>query len=44
MLYFDGLVWVHPAESDGKKQYAWEGLDPQTGKPVSIKAALDSVT
>lgn len=32
VLYQKGLVWVHPAESEGKKQYAWEGLDPQTGE------------
>jgi outer membrane protein assembly factor BamB len=32
ILAFDGLVWVHPANSDGTKQNAWEGLDPQTGQ------------
>jgi outer membrane protein assembly factor BamB len=32
VLHFDGMVWVHPAESDGKEQYAWEGLDPRTGE------------
>lgn len=26
-----GLVWIHTANSKGSKQYAWEGLDPQTG-------------
>jgi len=27
-----GLIWVHTANSQGSRQYAWEGLDPQTGK------------
>lgn len=27
-----GLVWVHTANSQGTGQYAWEGLEPQTGK------------
>lgn len=27
-----GLVWIHTADSQGSKQYAWEGLDPQTGE------------
>ena len=27
-----GLIWVHTANSQGSGQYAWEGLDPQTGK------------
>ena len=27
-----GLIWVHTANSLGTRQYAWEGLDPQTGK------------
>ncbi len=30
----DGLVWVHAAAFEGKKQYAWEGLDPISGKVV----------
>jgi outer membrane protein assembly factor BamB len=25
------LVWIHTASSNGTRQYAWEGLDPQTG-------------
>jgi hypothetical protein len=28
----DGLIWIHTADSQGTKQYAWEGLDPQSGK------------
>jgi outer membrane protein assembly factor BamB len=27
-----GLVWIHTADSQGTKQYAWEGLDPKSGK------------
>lgn len=27
-----GLVWVHTRDSLGSGQYAWEGLDPQSGK------------
>jgi outer membrane protein assembly factor BamB len=34
VLCMDGLVWVHAASFEGKKQYAWEGLDPQTGDVV----------
>jgi len=26
-----GLLWIHTASTKGTKQYAWEGLDPQTG-------------
>ncbi len=26
------LVWIHTANTQETKQYAWEGLDPQTGK------------
>ena len=32
VIYSDGLVWIHTADSKGTKQYAWEGLDPKTGK------------
>ena len=27
-----GLIWIHTANSQGTGQYAWEGLDPRTGK------------
>jgi outer membrane protein assembly factor BamB len=27
-----GLVWIHTADSQGTKQYAWEGLDLQSGQ------------
>ncbi len=32
VMYSDGLVWIHTANSKGTKQYAWEGLDPKTGE------------
>ena len=32
VMYSDGLVWIHTADSKGTKQYAWEGLEPQTGE------------
>jgi outer membrane protein assembly factor BamB len=35
VVYSNGLLWVHNATSAGpdkKTSYAWEGLDPQTGK------------
>lgn len=32
VLSMHGLVWVHTAAFDDSKRYAWEGLDPQTGK------------
>ncbi len=32
VMYLGGLVWVHAAAFEGKKQYAWEGLDPLTGQ------------
>ncbi|MEQ8787550.1 MAG: PQQ-binding-like beta-propeller repeat protein [Pirellulaceae bacterium] len=30
----DGLVWIHTANSQGTRQYAWEGLDPEKGVVV----------
>jgi len=32
VMHSGGLVWVHTADSKGSGQYAWEGLDPQTGE------------
>ena len=32
VMYSDGLVWIHTADSQGTGQYAWEGLDPKTGE------------
>ena len=32
ILYMHGLLWVHTAEFDKTKRYAWEGLDPRTGE------------
>lgn len=37
VVYMDDLLWIHSAKSegpDGKDSYAWEGLDPQTGKTL----------
>jgi outer membrane protein assembly factor BamB len=31
VLANDGLVWIHTSSTQGTKQYAWEGLDPQKG-------------
>jgi len=28
------LVWIHTADTQKTKQYAWEGIDPQKGKVV----------
>ena len=32
VLAMHDLVWVHTASAEGSGRYAWEGLDPQTGK------------
>lgn len=32
IVALDGLVWVHAAAFEGEKRYAWEGLDPKSGK------------
>ncbi|MDA1015523.1 MAG: PQQ-binding-like beta-propeller repeat protein [Planctomycetota bacterium] len=32
VLAMNDLVWIHTADSQDSKQYAWEGLDPLTGK------------
>ena len=32
VLYMHDLVWIHTAQTKGTRQYAWEGLDPQTGE------------
>jgi outer membrane protein assembly factor BamB len=32
IMAMQNLVWVHTANTQGTKQYAWEGLDPQTGQ------------
>jgi outer membrane protein assembly factor BamB len=34
VLSLEGLVWVHAAKFEDQDNYAWEGLDPQTGKVV----------
>ncbi|MFP6619798.1 MAG: PQQ-binding-like beta-propeller repeat protein, partial [Pirellulaceae bacterium] len=31
IMAMQGLVWIHTANTQETKQYAWEGLDPQTG-------------
>ena len=32
VLSMNGLFWIHTADTQKSGQYAWEGLDPQTGK------------
>ena len=32
VLAMHDLVWVHTSSAEDSKRYAWEGLDPQTGK------------
>ena len=32
IMAMQDLVWVHTSNTQGTKQYAWEGLDPQTGQ------------
>jgi outer membrane protein assembly factor BamB len=32
VLAMHDLVWVHTAKAEGTGRYAWEGLDPKTGK------------
>ena len=32
VLAMNDLVWIHTADSQDTKQYAWEGLDPLSGK------------
>jgi outer membrane protein assembly factor BamB len=32
VLSMNGLFWIHTADTQESGQYAWEGLNPQTGK------------
>src|SRR5690606_33366903 len=32
VLAMEDLVWIHTAKAEGSGRYAWEGLDPMTGK------------